>query len=195
MGLEDSEGYPWYRQETGSEGIITYDTGHTSSPYTFMGDRGFLLNIEYHYRLSNLLRLGIFSKRLFLSLSSTKGKSGMYPTPRIPSIRKPSVGIGLQFGENDAVVVVNVPGLHSGRDDSVFRVNIAKALESDHGYPNNDCLASQFLVPDDGIKCMRIILILTILVMMSVPAVLLEGDSDLFTFVRLKYSGAIYAAQ
>ena len=40
---------------------------------------------------------------------------------------------------------------------------------------------------------MRIILLLSIIVIMSVPTVLLEGedDSDLFTFVRLKYSGQL----
>ena len=53
-GIEGLRGYPWYRPESESEGPITYKSGHTSSPYTFSGDRGFLLNVEYHYRLSNL---------------------------------------------------------------------------------------------------------------------------------------------
>ena len=40
---------------------------------------------------------------------------------------------------------------------------------------------------------MRIILFLTIFVIMSIPGGLLEGggDSDLFTFVRLKYRGQL----
>ena len=44
---------------------------------------------------------------------------------------------------------------------------------------------------------MRIILLLSIIVIMSVPTVLLEGedDSDLFTFVRLKYSGQLHTTQ
>ena len=131
-GIGGLRGYPWYRQKTGSEGIITYDTGHTSSPYTFMGDRGFLLNIEYHYRLSNLLSWGIF-KKAFLIAFLDEGQVWDVSDAAYTFDPKASVGIGLQFGENDTVVVVNVPGLHSGRDDSVFRVNIAKALESGHG--------------------------------------------------------------
>ena len=40
---------------------------------------------------------------------------------------------------------------------------------------------------------MRIILLLTLIVILSVPTVLLDGedDSDLFTFVRLKYNGQL----
>ena len=41
---------------------------------------------------------------------------------------KASVGIGLQFGEDDSVVVVNVPGLHSGRDDSFSELTLQKPL-------------------------------------------------------------------
>ena len=49
-GMGGLRGYPWSRQENGSDGIITYESGHTASPYPFTGDRGFLLNVEYHYR-------------------------------------------------------------------------------------------------------------------------------------------------
>ena len=86
-GMGGLRGYPWYRQEDESDGIITYESGHTASPYAFAGDRGFLLNIEYHYSLSNLLSRGIF-KNAFLSPSLTRAKSGMYPTMPILLIRR-----------------------------------------------------------------------------------------------------------
>lgn len=131
-GMGGLRGYPWYRQETGSNGIVTYESGHTASPYAFAGDRGFLLNIEYHYKLSNLSSWNIF-KNAFLVAFLDEGQAWNVSDDAYAFNPKASVGIGLQFGEDDSVVVVNVPGLHSGRDDSVFRVNIAKALESDFG--------------------------------------------------------------
>ena len=131
-GMGGLRGYPWYRQETDANGILTYESGHTSSPYAFAGDRGFLLNIEYHYKLSNLLSWGIF-KNAFLVAFLDEGQVWNVSDGAYAFNPKASVGIGLQFGEDDSVVVVNVPGLHSGRDDSVFRVNIAKSLESGLG--------------------------------------------------------------
>ncbi len=131
-GMGGLRGYPWYRQETDTNGIVTYESGHTASPYAFAGDRGFLLNIEYHYKLSNLLSQGIF-KNAFLIAFLDEGQVWNVSDDTYAFNPKASVGIGLQFGEDDSVVVVNVPGLHSGRDDSVFRVNIAKALESGLG--------------------------------------------------------------
>ena len=131
-GMGGLRGYPWYRQESGSDGIITYKSGHTSSPYAFAGDRGFLLNIEYHYSLSNLFSWNIF-KNGFLVAFLDEGQVWNVSDTAYGFDPKASVGIGLQFGEDDSAVIVNVPGLHSGRDDSFFRVNIAKALESGHG--------------------------------------------------------------
>ena len=131
-GMGGLRGYPWYRQENGSEGIITYKTGHTASPYTFAGDRGFLLNIEYHHRLSNLLRWAIF-KKAFLVAFLDEGQVWNVSDTAYTFDPKASIGIGLQFGENDSVVVVNGGGLHSGEDAAIFRVNIAKALEADQG--------------------------------------------------------------
>ncbi|MDE0019056.1 MAG: BamA/TamA family outer membrane protein [Candidatus Poribacteria bacterium] len=115
-GMGGLRGYPWYRQEDESDGIITYESGHTASPYAFAGDRGFLLNIEYHYSLSNLLRRGIF-KNAFLIAFLDEGQVWNVSDDAYTFNPKASVGIGLQFGE----------------DDSVFRVNIAKALESGIG--------------------------------------------------------------
>ena len=131
-GMEGLRGYPWYRQENSSDDIITYESGHTSSPYAFAGDRGFLLNIEYHYRLSNLLRWNSF-KKAFLIAFLDEGQVWNVSDSAYTFAPKASVGIGLQFGEDNSVVIVNAPGLHSGRDDTFFRVNIAKALESGLG--------------------------------------------------------------
>ena len=131
-GMGGLRGYPWYRQENGSEGIITYKSGYTSSPYAFAGDRGFLLNIEYHHRLSNFFSWDIF-KKAFLVAFLDEGQVWNVSDAAYTFDPKASVGIGLQFGENDSVVVVNVRGLHSGEDAAVFRVNIARALASDQG--------------------------------------------------------------
>lgn len=131
-GMGGLRGYPWYRQETGSDGIITYESGHTASPYAFAGDRGFLFNIEYHHSLSDLFGWRIF-KNAFLIAFLDEGQVWNVSNGAYAFNPKASVGIGLQFGEDDSAVIVNVPGLHSGRDDSVFRVNIAKALESGLG--------------------------------------------------------------
>ncbi len=131
-GVEGLRGYPWYRPESESGGPITYKSGHTSSPYAFAGDRGFLLNVEYHYRLSNLFSWGIF-RNAFGIVFFDEGQVWNVSGPAYTFDPKGSIGIGLQFGEDKSVVVVNVPGIHSGRGDSVFRVNIAKAFEAGTG--------------------------------------------------------------
>lgn len=131
-GMGGLRGYPWYRQESESDGIITYKSGHLSSPYAFAGDSGFLLNIEYHYSLSNLFSWNIF-KSGFLVAFFDEGQVWNVSDTAYVFDPKASVGIGLQFGEDDSAVIVNVPGLHSGRDDSFLKINIAKALESGHG--------------------------------------------------------------
>ncbi|MDE0682836.1 MAG: hypothetical protein OXI63_07980, partial [Candidatus Poribacteria bacterium] len=95
-------------------------------------DSRVLLNIEYHYKLSNLLRWGFF-KNAFLVAFLDEGQVWNVSDDGYTFNPKASVGIGLQFGQDDSAVVVNVPSLHSERDDSFFRVNIAKALESGLG--------------------------------------------------------------
>ena len=130
-GMGGLRGYPWYRQENESDGIITYESGHTDSPYVFTGDSGFLLNIEYHYSLSNVFSSNIL-KNGFLVAFFDEGQVWKISDTPYTFDPKASVGIGLQFGEDDSVVI-NVGGLRSGRDDSFIRVNIAKALESGLG--------------------------------------------------------------
>lgn len=115
-GMGGLRGYPWRKQESESEGLITYKSGHTSSPYAFTGDRGFLLNVEYHYRLSNLFSRGIF-KNAFAIIFLDEGQVWNASDLEYTFDPKGNVGIGLQFGENDAI----------------FRINIAKAFESTKG--------------------------------------------------------------
>ena len=115
-GLNGLRGYPWYRLESESEGPITYRSGHRSSPYAFAGDRGFLLNVEYHYRLSNLLRWRFF-KNAFAIVFFDEGQVWNVSDPKYTFNPKGNAGIGLQFGETDAI----------------FRLNIARAFESGKG--------------------------------------------------------------
>jgi hemolysin activation/secretion protein len=131
-GMGGLRGYPWSRQENESDGIINYKSGHRSSPYAFTGDRGFLLNVEYHYRLSNLFSWGIF-KYMFLIAFLDEGQVWNVSDSTYTFDPKGNIGIGLQFGRDNAVTVVNIRGLQSGRDDFVVRFNIAKALESGKG--------------------------------------------------------------
>ena len=131
-GMGGLRGYPWYRQENMSDGIITYESGHTASPYAFTGDRGFLLNVEYHYRLSNLFSWNI-AKALFAVVFLDEGQVWNVSDGAYTFDPKGSIGIGLQFARANSVTVVNINGLSSGRDDFVFRVNVARALESGKG--------------------------------------------------------------
>ncbi len=115
-GIGGLRGYSWRKQVSESEGLITYKSGHRSSPYTFAGDRVFLLNIEYHYRLSNLLSSRFF-KNAFAIVFFDEGQVWNVSGPKYTFNPKGNVGIGLQFGETDAI----------------FRLNIARAFESGKG--------------------------------------------------------------
>ena len=132
-GMGGLRGYPWYRQENESDGIITYKSGHRSSPYAFTGDRGFLLNVEYHYRLSNLFGWGIF-KHIFLIPFLDEGQVWRVSDGAYTFDPKGNIGIGLQYGRDNAVSIVNIRGLQSGGSNfNIIRVNIAKALEAGSG--------------------------------------------------------------
>ena len=131
-GMGGLRGYPWRRQENGSDGIITYESGHTASPYAFTGDRGFLLNVEYHYRLSNLFSWNI-AKDLFAVVFLDEGQVWNVSDGVYTFDPKGSIGVGLQFARANSVTVVNINGLRSGRDNFIVRFNIAKPLESGKG--------------------------------------------------------------
>ena len=115
-GMGGLRGYPWLRNPEESNSIIDYKSGHRSSPYAFAGDRGFLLNVEYHYRLANLSSWNIF-RNAFLIAFLDEGQVWNVSGPAYTFDPKGNIGIGLQFGENDFIV----------------RVNIAKAFESAQG--------------------------------------------------------------
>ena len=115
-GMGGLRGYPWLRHTEESGSIIDYKSGHRSSPYAFAGDRGFLLNVEYHYRLGNLSSWDIF-RNAFLIAFLDEGQVWNVSGPAYTFDPKGNIGIGLQFGENDFI----------------FRVNIAKAFESAQG--------------------------------------------------------------
>ena len=131
-GMGGLRGYPWSRQENGSDGIITYKSGHQASPYAFAGDRGFLLNVEYHYRLSNLFDWRIY-ENMFLIAFLDEGQVWNVSDGAYTFDPKGNIGIGLQFGRSNSVTVVNIRGLQSGRNDFIVRFNIAKALEAGTG--------------------------------------------------------------
>ena len=118
-GIGGLRGYSWRKPESESEGVITYKSGHRSSPYTFSGDRGFLLNIEYHHRLSNLLpsSWSFFFKNAFAVVFFDEGQVWNVSGPAYTFDPKGNIGIGLQFGESE----------------SIFRLNIARAFESGKG--------------------------------------------------------------
>ena len=131
-GMGGLRGYPWRRQENESNGIISYKSGHQASPYAFAGDRGFLLNVEYHYRLSNLFDWRIY-ENMFLIAFLDEGQVWNVSDGAYTFDPKGNIGIGLQFGRSNSVTVVNIRGLQSGRDDFIVRFNIAKALEAGTG--------------------------------------------------------------
>ncbi len=112
-GIEGLRGYPWYSTDTASEGTVTYNSAHTTSPYAFTGDRGFLLNVEYHHRLSNLINWGFF-RNAFVIVFFDEGQVWSVAGPAYTFDPKGNAGIGLQFGEGEVM----------------FRVNIAKPFES-----------------------------------------------------------------
>lgn len=115
-GIEGLRGYSWRKPESESEGLIAYKSGHTSSPYAFSGDRGFLLNIEYHYRLSNLSSWSFF-KNAFAVVFFDEGQVWNVSGPAYTFDPKGNIGIGFQLGEYE----------------SIFRLNIARAFESGKG--------------------------------------------------------------
>lgn len=131
-GMGGLRGYPWRRQENEADGIITYKGGHQASPYAFAGDRGFLLNVEYHYRLSNLFNWRIY-ENMFLIAFLDEGQVWNVSDGAYTFDPKGNIGIGLQFGRSNSVTVVNIRGLQSRRDDFIVRFNIAKALEAGTG--------------------------------------------------------------
>ncbi len=111
-GLGGLRGYPLF--ESANETATTPEV--SSSKYAFMGDGGFLLNIEYHHRLKNLVNRDFF-KNFFFVLFLDEGQVWNVSDSTFSFDPKADVGIGLQF-----------------HDAGFFRFNIAKTLDSWQGY-------------------------------------------------------------
>ena len=111
-GLGGLRGYSLFESTNGA----STTPGVSSSKYAFMGDGGFLLNIEYHYRLKNLVNRD-FLRNFFLVLFLDEGQVWNVSDSSFSFDPKADIGIGLQF-----------------HDSGVFRFNIAKTLDSWQGY-------------------------------------------------------------
>lgn len=105
-------GYPLFEPTDGTSNTNQF----SSSKYALMGDGGFLLNIEYHYRLLNLINRDFF-KNFFLVIFLDEGQVWNMSDASFSFDPKADIGIGLQF-----------------QDASFFRFNIAKTLDSWQGY-------------------------------------------------------------
>ena len=105
-------GYPLFEPTNDTSTAL----GVSSSKYALMGDGGFLLNVEYHYRLKNLINRDFF-KNLFLVFFFDEGQVWNVSDSSFAFDPKADVGIGIQF-----------------HDASIFRFNIAKTLDSWQGY-------------------------------------------------------------
>ena len=117
LGSFSTDSLPIQRQFTiGGPGLLN---GYPI--YAFAGDRGYLFNIEYLFDLPGRFSLGNmqfnFDFNLFLMFFLDAGQT-WYVTDEMPTLTpKSDAGIGLQFGESD----------------SFLRINVAQAFESEQG--------------------------------------------------------------
>ncbi len=115
-GIGGLRGYPLYVPANDDERESSTIPWYGYSQYAFMGDRGFLLNVELHYRMINLTEWYIF-KNAFLVFFIDEGQVWNVVDGVFNFDPKADVGIGLQFQESGS-----------------FRINIAKTLDSWNGY-------------------------------------------------------------
>ena len=115
-GHDGLRGYPLYVPANESEEKDDPKPWYGYSQYAFMGDNGFLLNVEFHYRLSNLYNRTFF-RNMFLVLFLDEGQVWNTSDDIFTFDPKADIGIGLQFHEAD-----------------IFRFNVAKTLDSWQGY-------------------------------------------------------------
>lgn len=114
-GLGGLRGYPLYVPADDAEEAST-KPWYGYSQYGFMGDRGFLLNVEFHYSLNDLTKLGIFNNA-FLVFFIDEGQVWNVSDSTFSFDPNADVGIGLQLGQAGAI-----------------RFNVAKTLDSWEGY-------------------------------------------------------------
>lgn len=111
-GLGGLRGYPFFEpvDETNTPPL------ESAAKYAFMGDGGFLLNIEYHHCLINIYNRDIL-RNFFLVLFLDEGQVWNVSDSSFSFDPNADIGIGLQF-----------------HDSGLFRFNIAKTLDSWQGY-------------------------------------------------------------
>ena len=118
-------GYPPFAPANAAERELTSDW-HKHSRYAFAGDRGFLFNIEYHYCLAALIDWNIF-KSAFTIVYLDEGQVWHASDTQYTFDPSGNIGVGLQFGRNDVI----------------WRVNVAKAL-------NFNAFAKERLLAEPG---------------------------------------------
>ncbi len=99
-------GYPLFAPANEAERAASL-SWYRHSLYAFTGDGGFLFNLEYHYRLSNLADWGIF-KKAFAILFLDEGQVWQASDERLRFDPGANIGLGLQFGEADIVARFNI---------------------------------------------------------------------------------------
>lgn len=111
-GTGGLRGYPLFAPANESERRAT-SNWYRHSLYAFAGDGGFLFNLEYHYRLSNLFNRDFFNA-MFAVLFLDEGQVWHETDKSFRFNPEANIGIGFQFGE----------------DDVVFRLNLATPLRA-----------------------------------------------------------------
>ena len=97
-------GYPLFSPANAAE---REDKWYRQSQYAFAGDRGFLFNIEYHHRLSEITDWGFF-KNMFAIVFLDEGQVWNASEPQYTFDPSANIGVGLQFGSNNAIIRINV---------------------------------------------------------------------------------------
>lgn len=103
-------GYPIFAPANAAEKETT-SHWYNHSRYAFAGDRGFLFNIEYHYCLGEIIDRDIF-KSIFAVVFLDEGQVWNASDAKYTFDPSGNIGIGLQLGRNDVI----------------WRINVAKAL-------------------------------------------------------------------
>ena len=121
-------GYPLFAPANAAERRAT-SNWYRHSGYAFTGDGGFLLNLEYHYRLSNLFTRDVFNA-MFAVLFLDEGQVWHVSDKRFRFDLEANIGIGFQFGE----------------DDVVFRLNLATPLRANSPARERLSMGSGFVI-------------------------------------------------
>ena len=127
-GSSGLRGYPLFAPANAAERRAT-SNWYRHSGYAFTGDGGFLLNLEYHYRLSNLFTRDVFNA-MFAVLFLDEGQVWHVSDQRFRFDLEANIGIGFQFGE----------------DDVVFRLNLATPLRANSPARERLSMGSGFVV-------------------------------------------------